>query len=476
MADPNGKNQKSLFFVSLPEFRKLCTVRISFSSNSSNNDIRSKQMKICRELVLLFPGILVSPGQETCSELITIMSTQFFKTGNMQAYTQRHEVQMDSPKRVFPGELQTCLTYTLIARLAPNWNKAGHLLIQGVNFMTESGKQNAIDMELNVTETQLCISVEVNTIRLPPAKMEDFDIFVNSLRDFMNDRNSEIPEFSLSNNWCYVLPSLKMGQIMKISHTFSPECPFQSYEEIKLHWDNLYGYKLPQNEEIYCNVYFKLIGEKLFTYPLSVSQCRPFSLTHNTFDKTFLTQLPYNYLDYPSGNKTVKPYTQPMQCSSQPPPKSTVECTSNYVCRSQSEERRITPRFDLSTAFFYRAKSRMIPVFHTNAYQKTPDDTKFLLEKKETVSLETSSQTKSTFSEENKRCRPHLQRPHSYAKPANIPLKLSTKCLQNANIYSSSCSSCDERASVIMTQGHSTLSIHSDLQTSKDKSKDTGGS
>ncbi|XP_039610030.1 uncharacterized protein C18orf63-like [Polypterus senegalus] len=219
MADPNGKNQKSLFFVSLPEFRKLCTVRISFSSNSSNNDIRSKQMKLCRELVLLFPDILVSPVQETCSELITIMSTQFFKTGNMQAYTQRHEVQMDSPKRVFPGDLQTCLSYTLIARLAPNWNKAGHLLIQGVNFMTESGKQNAIGMDLNVTETQLCISVEVNTIRLPPAKDDKLDLTCEKKRIKAAVEDVNIQECAKNNqlskvNRCTLQAWLKLHGIL----------------------------------------------------------------------------------------------------------------------------------------------------------------------------------------------------------------------------------------------------------------------
>lgn len=40
--------------------------------------------------------------------------------------------QLEAPQTVTPALLQTCLSYTLTARLAPRWNKAGHLLVQGI--------------------------------------------------------------------------------------------------------------------------------------------------------------------------------------------------------------------------------------------------------------------------------------------------------------------------------------------------------
>lgn len=125
--------------------------------------------------------------------------------------------------------------------------------------------------------------------------------------------------FQLSFETSYVnissLPvhSMKMGQIINISHVIPPESPFRSYEEFQMHWKNLvkkkktyycifpscfvdiefifvlhicecplvfvcgfffqYGYILPEDLEerkIYLSVYFKPIGERFFTYPLQI--------------------------------------------------------------------------------------------------------------------------------------------------------------------------------------------------------------
>nr|KAF6421801.1 hypothetical protein HJG63_001737 [Rousettus aegyptiacus] len=64
---------------------------------------------------------------------------------------------------------------------------------------------------------------------------------------------------------------MKMGKILSILHTAPPDCPFRSYGDFQMHWDNLYGYKLPEdcgNIKIYCSIYFKMIEGRSFTYPL----------------------------------------------------------------------------------------------------------------------------------------------------------------------------------------------------------------
>ncbi|XP_063155107.1 uncharacterized protein C18orf63 homolog isoform X2 [Candoia aspera] len=179
------------------------------------------------------------------------------------------------PERVTPAIFQICLSYTLRAKLAPNWNQAGHLLIQGRDFLSQMGKQNAVVMDISVSETQLCISVEVCSIRLPPPELDDFDISTNIIKSFDSDTNAVIPKCSILSNWCYVLPSMKMGQIMSISHLIPPDSPFHSYSDLQLHWENLYGYLLPEDSQTYFSVYFKLIGEQLFTYPSSCIRSQP---------------------------------------------------------------------------------------------------------------------------------------------------------------------------------------------------------
>ncbi|XP_070605232.1 uncharacterized protein C18orf63 homolog isoform X2 [Erythrolamprus reginae] len=135
----------------------------------------------------------------------------------------------------------------LQAKLAPNWNQAGHLLIQGRNFLSQMGKQNAVVVDISVSETQLCISVEICKIRLPPPELEDFDISTNIIKNFNNDTTAVISECSILSNWCYVLPSMKMGQIMSISHLIPSDSPFHSYSDLQLHWENLKVNSKPAN-------------------------------------------------------------------------------------------------------------------------------------------------------------------------------------------------------------------------------------
>ncbi|XP_032874760.1 uncharacterized protein C18orf63 homolog [Amblyraja radiata] len=206
------------------------------------------------------------------------MPIPFYKIGNIQAFVQKHGGKMDVPQRVIPAVLQMCLSFTLVARLAPDWNKAGHLLIHGKNFLGKEEKQNAVVLELNVSETQLCVSVEASTIRLTLAKVEDFDISIGVLKNFCSKRIAVLPKHFIGSNWCYVLPSMKKGQIVSISHEIPPYCPFQSYGDFQKHWTNMYGYNLPEiksDSALYYTVYFKLIGEKLFTYPSCCIRSEP---------------------------------------------------------------------------------------------------------------------------------------------------------------------------------------------------------
>ncbi|XP_042322074.1 LOW QUALITY PROTEIN: uncharacterized protein C18orf63 homolog [Sceloporus undulatus] len=267
--------RQSLFFISLPELQKLCAVKVIVSSQLAATEIRTAQRKMCRRLVFLYQEVFASPVPGTLNEISAIMPIPFYKSGKFQAYIEKHRATMAMPERVIPATFQICLSYTLIAKLAPKWNQAGHLLIQGKDFLSQHGKQNAVVMDINVFDAQLCISVAVCTIRLPPPKLEDFDIPTNTIKKFDSDDNAVIQRCSILSNWCYVLPSMKMGQIINIGHVIPSESPFQSYSELKLHWKNLYGYSLPEDPQMYCNIYFKLIGEQFFTYPISCIRSQP---------------------------------------------------------------------------------------------------------------------------------------------------------------------------------------------------------
>ncbi|XP_058133877.1 uncharacterized protein C18orf63 homolog [Dasypus novemcinctus] len=274
----NDSRQQSLFFIALPDLHKLCAVRIILSNDVAETEIRSAQMKMCRQLLLLHQDILISPVPGLLNQIWVVMAIPFYKAGKLNAYIEKYGAKAETPQRVIPVILQNCLSYSLTARLAPAWNKTGHLLVQGSDFLSQMGKQNAVVLDINVTETQVCLSVEACTIRLPPPELREFDISERIIKEFDTNKNAVIETHSILSNWCYVLPSMKMGQIINILHNIPSDCPFHSYEDFQMHWDDLYGYKLPEDcgtTKIYCSIYFRMIGERVFTYPLSCIRSQP---------------------------------------------------------------------------------------------------------------------------------------------------------------------------------------------------------
>ncbi|XP_058496654.1 uncharacterized protein C18orf63-like isoform X2 [Solea solea] len=273
----SGGVETSLFFLSLPDLKKLLSVSLSLQKDE--DEPRSRQLKICRDLVLLYSDVLVSPALDSFTDITVVMAIPFFQKGILQAFGQRHRLQVGCPQRVSPGVLQCFLSYSLITRLTPHWNKAGRYLISGKDFLTHSGRLNAVSMELTTTDGHLCLNIETNTVRLPPTTLQDFDLSPSLLRRFWSD-----PDFVLDPSstggivWCHVLPSMKKGQIITISRQLSRDGPFRTYRDLQNHWNRLYGYRLPElaeGEEVYCSVYFRLVGERLFTYPLSCIRLQP---------------------------------------------------------------------------------------------------------------------------------------------------------------------------------------------------------
>ncbi|XP_068593270.1 uncharacterized protein C18orf63 homolog isoform X2 [Cebidichthys violaceus] len=263
----------SLWFLGLPVLKDL--VSVSVTLQQEDEDLRSTRIKTCRELVLLYSDILASPALDSFSDITVITSIPFFQRGFLQVFGQRRSLQLGCPQCVSPGVLQCCLSYSLITRLAPSWNKAGLYLVSGKDFLTESGRLYAVSMELSTSEGQLCLSVEVNTVRLPPTRLEDFDFPPLVLRRFCSDPDSVLDPSSL---WCHVLPSMKKGQIISITRQLPRDGPFRTYRDLQDHWNHLYGYRLPdvaEEEVVYCSVYFRLVGERLFTYPLSCVRLQP---------------------------------------------------------------------------------------------------------------------------------------------------------------------------------------------------------
>ncbi|XP_053520135.1 uncharacterized protein C18orf63 homolog [Artibeus jamaicensis] len=275
MSDPR---QQSLFFVTVPDLQRLCAVRVTLRHSGADAEVRSTQLKMCRQLLFLHQDTLASPVPGIFSQIWVVMAIPFYKAGKLNTYLEKYGAKAEAPQRVIPVILQNCLSYSLTARLAPAWNKTGHLLVQGREFLSQMGKQNAVVLDINVTETQVCLSIEAYTIRLPPPELQEFGISQSVIKDFDTHKNAVIEGHSILSNECYVLPSMKTGQILSILRAAPPDCPFHSYTDFQTHWDDLYGYKLPEDPggaEVYCSVHFRMLGGRTFTYPLRCVRSQP---------------------------------------------------------------------------------------------------------------------------------------------------------------------------------------------------------
>ncbi|XP_063340173.1 uncharacterized protein C18orf63-like [Pelmatolapia mariae] len=272
-----SSGHQSLYFLSLPDPKQLVCVTLTLQDEGE--ELRSKQIKTCRELVLLFSDLLAAPALDSFADITVVIATSFLQNGILQVFGHRHRLQLGSPQSVLPGDLQRCLSYSLISRLSPSWNKVGLFLISGKDFLTESGRLNAVSVELSVTEAHMCFSIEASAVRLPLTTLGDFDLPPSVLQSLCSD-----PEFVLDLAstagavWCHVLPSMKKGQIIFISRQLPKHGPFRSYRDLQNHWNRMYGYRLPELAEddvLYCSVYFRLLGEILFSYPLSCIRLQP---------------------------------------------------------------------------------------------------------------------------------------------------------------------------------------------------------
>lgn len=130
-------------FLGLPDLQKLCCVVATLQENN-NEDARSRQRITCRELVFLHSDVLACPGLDSFDHIQVVMATTFLQTGIVQLFGEQRHLQLGPPQRVSPGVLQCCLSFSLITRLAPSWNKAASYLVAGRDFLSESGRLEAV--------------------------------------------------------------------------------------------------------------------------------------------------------------------------------------------------------------------------------------------------------------------------------------------------------------------------------------------
>lgn len=165
-------------------------------------------------------------------------------------------------------KFESCLRYTLQARLAPQWNRVGALMVHGRAFSMQTTPLEAAKVTISVSDEDICLSAESLRISLPALTMRDLNVNASTLQHFLSNEIQKIGEHHIASRWCHNLPSMKKGQIVSVTRQLPAFSPFKSYKDLKRYWKNMYGYRLDENEPpFYINVSFRAIGGQVFTYP-----------------------------------------------------------------------------------------------------------------------------------------------------------------------------------------------------------------
>ncbi|PSN32725.1 hypothetical protein C0J52_20408 [Blattella germanica] len=206
----------------------------------------------CRQLIFTEPEILASPviGKELA--VYIVMTEEFYKSSKLQTHLEKLNMNSSSPEPVTNLIYEACFRYTLIARISPLWNQIDNCLVQGRDFLINASFMNAIKFEMIIRDESMFLSVWPLRVKLPLMKKEHLDLNQNSCDQYV-----------------HVLPRMKKCYLRSISSDIPMTCPYKSYKELKRHWKNMYGYRLPEDTDqvFYCSVSFSGFGSNLYTYP-----------------------------------------------------------------------------------------------------------------------------------------------------------------------------------------------------------------
>ncbi|XP_077969973.1 uncharacterized protein LOC144424488 isoform X2 [Styela clava] len=269
-----------IFFIKLPPLRQFCHVVLKINNKSSN--CPQTQTLKCRQLCFLCREVVVSPNFYDDTLIDVVMSMGYFKEKKLHPICQKLGLQPIHASPAMLNVLQECFTFTMRFKISASWNMIGNFLVKGPDVVTCKDKQEAVDLDILISDEQITLTVRPQAIRNPPPVIQSFDICFQALRNFEEDENMAIEEFSIYRSWCHILPTMKRGQLVRVSHKIpvgrhlDSSSSFTDYAGLKKYWKNHHGIRLPEEETgmLYGSIYFKLIGQQLFTYPLCCLRTR----------------------------------------------------------------------------------------------------------------------------------------------------------------------------------------------------------
>ncbi|XP_075737341.1 uncharacterized protein LOC142776896 [Rhipicephalus microplus] len=231
----------------------------------------SRQLHICktRELIFRESHVTAAPVLQAPYSIMATIPKSLLDSEPFRQLLEAMELRVCSRQRALSQDFQTCLTYTIVALVAPDWNKVGRYLCQGRDFLVADGVIPAVDWQILATKTKTELTLCGLGIRL--RHMTLVDLLGTSKINHGTWVQLHENEVAIEPMECFVLPSLNIATATAVSFKLFSDCPFRSFKDLKKFWKNTYGYRLPdQTEEmmIYVKVQFRTRRDHYYVYPI----------------------------------------------------------------------------------------------------------------------------------------------------------------------------------------------------------------
>ncbi|KAK0079922.1 hypothetical protein PV325_000632 [Microctonus aethiopoides] len=278
--------EEIIFYIPIVSRHNLCCIICDVNpdevADTAAKSFFHWQTLKCRLLVnLMQDSVIGSPMSGTDHSFYIITTKNFYQNSSLIDMFKRLNLMVSGPLEVTSEVYISCIKYTFEFVLAPKWNRVTRqLFIEGRNFLTNIDINPAIKMFLSLVtnsntineDDEIMVKLRPYNIKLFPLKLKDLGLSNSIVHDFMNN-STEIINVGQSNAIrVSVLPSMRKGRLITIYKRIPDSCPFKTWTELRRHWKNMYGYRLPETDEgiLFYEIYFPIAGVRLgnyFVYP-----------------------------------------------------------------------------------------------------------------------------------------------------------------------------------------------------------------
>ena len=116
-----------------------------------------------------------------------------------------------------PALFEECLMYTLMARIAPSWNKVGEFLIGGRQFLHQGGHLPAVKLRLHLANSRVEIALQASLVRFPLLQPDDLGIDIAVLEQFILGNEQCLTQENFGRRSVLVLPRLTKAFLLSVT-------------------------------------------------------------------------------------------------------------------------------------------------------------------------------------------------------------------------------------------------------------------